>query len=81
VSGTRINSVTWIIDGVTKRVARKPDRGSAFTLRLNPAKLAIGRHRIVARVTFASSSRTKAKTLRSAFSRCARQIVAPQFTG
>lgn len=81
VKGTQINSVTWIVDGFTKLIAHRPDRAGAFTLRLTPAKLSYGRHRIVAQVTFSSSSKRKPKTLRMAFARCGKQLVAPQFTG
>ena len=36
---------------------------------------------MTAKVVFKAASGTKARTLRLSFQRCARQVVAPRFTG
>jgi hypothetical protein len=80
VRGARIQRVMFFLDGRYKRALTKPKSG-AFAYRVDVNKLRVGRHQVVARITFASSSRTKNKTLRLSFQRCAAQLRAPQFTG
>jgi hypothetical protein len=80
VRGRKIASVTFYVDGakLERVVARSGQR--VFRVKVRPAK-SLGVHRVTARVVFKASSRTKARTLRLSFRRCARQIVTPQFTG
>jgi hypothetical protein len=80
VRGTRIQRVMFFVDGAYKRALMKPTKG-VFAYRVDVNSLSIGRHQVSARVTFATSSRTRNKTLRVSFQRCAAQLRAPQFTG
>lgn len=74
VRGSRIASVRMTLDG--KRITVK-NRSA----RINPSKLRIGVHRLVATVRFQSASRTRTQTFRATFQRCARRAIAPTFTG
>ena len=80
VHGRSIASVTFYVDG--KRVKRIV-RGNASRLDRDaePARYGFGRHRVVALVRFRAASGTPARRLPLTFRRCARQAVAPQFTG
>jgi hypothetical protein len=80
VKGTNIANVTFLLDGYTIAGSRVSAVGE-WSVRINPAKLKRGKHRIVAQVVFTSKSNTKKKTLRLTFQRCGKQIVAPLFTG
>jgi hypothetical protein len=81
VRGTQIARVVFKLDG--KRIATVTKRNSKgiYALRINPSKYRVGVHRLVVTVKFNASSRTATRTLRSSFQRCARQLVAPRFTG
>ena len=79
VTGRSLASVTFFVDG--KRVKRFTDSRSLYTIKVNPLKYGLGRHRVTARVTFVSGSGTQARTLRLTFRRCASGTVAPRFTG
>ena len=79
VVGRQMAAVTFRLDGkVVKRVNRSSAR---YTLRINPLKLSVGVHRLVATVRFNRASRSRARTLRLSFQRCARALQAPRFTG
>jgi hypothetical protein len=81
ISGTRIAKVIYTLDG--HRVAtlmRKNYRGT-YAVRIDPSRLKLGIHRLVAKVTFQRGSATKAKTFRLSFQRCSRALRAPRFTG
>ncbi len=80
VKGNSIAKVVFTIDG--KTVDRFPNViHNSAKLRVNPLAYKFGVHRLVAKVTFASGSRTKGKTLRLTFQRCGQKLVKPQFTG
>jgi hypothetical protein len=80
VRGRKIASVTFYVDGAKlKRVVAKSGQ-RMFRVKVRPGR-ALGVHRVTARVVFKASSRTKTRTLRLTFRRCARQVVTPQFTG
>ncbi len=79
VTGRSLASVTFLVDG--KQVKRFTGARDVYSIRVNPLKYGLGRHRVVARVTFVSGSGTQARTLRLTFRRCARGAVAPRFTG
>jgi uncharacterized repeat protein (TIGR01451 family) len=81
VRGTKIASVVFFLDGKKVKTLRKPNAKTFFQLRVNPAKMRVGVHRLVANVTFQSGSGTKPKTIRLSFQRCARKLAAPRFTG
>jgi hypothetical protein len=78
VSGRSIASVTFFVDG---RRVKKVKRGGSFTLKVNPARYGLGRHKVVAVVRFRAKSGTKARRLPLTFRRCAQGAVAPRFTG
>ena len=71
----------FTLDGKIIRTLTKPNVGSIWVLPVNPRTLSSGVHRVVARTTFRKQSGTRARTLRSTFSRCARRATAPAFTG
>jgi uncharacterized repeat protein (TIGR01451 family) len=80
VRGTKIRSVKVTVDGkVIKRV--KVLGSKTLKIRIDPSKLRVGVHRVVANVTFAKGSGTKPKTLRLSFQRCSKRLRAPRFTG
>jgi hypothetical protein len=81
VSGRQISRVVFAVDGKVVRTLTKPNSGSRYTLPLNPRKLRIGVHRVIARTIFRSQSGTKPRVLRVTFSKCARRAVSPAFTG
>ncbi|MEA2497521.1 MAG: hypothetical protein QOJ29_5432 [Thermoleophilaceae bacterium] len=81
IRGTKVAKVVFTLDG--HRIAtrtRKNFRGT-FAVRIDPGRLEIGVHRLVAKVTFQRGSATKAKTFRLGFQRCPRALRAPRFTG
>jgi hypothetical protein len=81
VRGTKIARVVFVLDGKVLKRFSKPNKAGSYALRINPAKLRIGVHRLVATVTFQSGSNTRAKKLRLSFQRCARKLAEPRFTG
>jgi hypothetical protein len=82
VTGKRIVKVTFYVDGRKVKTLTKPNgKGGAFKLPINVRKLGYGSHRLIAKVQFAKSSGTKARTLRLSFSRCASAAAQPKFTG
>jgi Zn-finger protein len=81
VRGTKIARVVFTLDGKRLKTVTKPNRAGAYSVRVNPAKLRIGVHRIVATVRFKASARTAPKKLRATFQRCGSRLVSPQFTG
>jgi hypothetical protein len=74
VRGTKIASVRMTLDGKRLKLSRN-------AARIDPSKLRIGIHRIVATVRFQRGTGTKTRTLRLSFQRCGRAVVAPRFTG
>ncbi len=81
VRGTKVAKVTFTLDGKVVKRYTKTIKSGIYALRVNPAKYRIGVHRLVAKITFAKGSGTKAKTLRLSFQRCAHKLTAPRFTG
>lgn len=81
VAGTKIAKVVYYLDGKRiKTVTRKNLRGT-FAVRIDPGRLKVGVHRLIAKVTFQRGSATKARTFRVSFQRCPRALRAPRFTG
>jgi hypothetical protein len=74
VRGSRIASVRMTLDGKRIKVKNR-------SARIDPSKLRIGVHRLVATVRFQKATRSKTKTFRVTFQRCARRAIAPKFTG
>jgi hypothetical protein len=81
VSGTNVLKVVFKLDGKTIKTLTKPNNGKNFLVRVNPAKLRIGVHRIQAVVTFTTATQKKPQTFRISFQRCPRKLAAPRFTG
>jgi uncharacterized repeat protein (TIGR01451 family) len=81
VRGSKIATVTFVLDGKVVKRVKNTKNASLIQLRVNPAKMRIGVHRLVVNVTFQSGSGTKPKTIRLSFQRCARKLVQPRFTG
>jgi hypothetical protein len=82
ITGRKIVKVTFFVDNKKVKTLTKPNQsGSRWTLPLNVAKYSFGSHRVTARVEFAKSSGTGAKTLRLSFNRCRSSLVKPNFTG
>lgn len=81
VAGTRVARVVFTLDGKRLQTLRRPNFRGQFAVRINPSKLRVGVHRLRATVTFESASRTRTRTMRLSFQRCARRLQAPRFTG
>ncbi|CAB4924460.1 unannotated protein [freshwater metagenome] len=81
VTGQRITRVTFYVNGHKVKTLRHPNSGSRYLLRYRTKTLRYGTYKVTARVVFATSSLTRAKTLRLQFSRCRPQVIAPRFTG
>jgi hypothetical protein len=81
VTGKRIVKVTFYVDHKKVKTLTKPNKGGGWSLSVNMRQIAYGSHRVEAKVEFAKSSGTKAKTLRLSFNRCGANNVKPQFTG
>lgn len=75
VTGRSIETVVFSLDG--RRV--RTDRTSPFAARISTTKA--GKHRVSARVTYKSDSRTRARTVAFSFRRCATAARGPRFTG
>jgi hypothetical protein len=78
VNGRSIASVTFYVDG---RRVKTVGRGGPFSLKVNPKRYGLGRHKVVALVRFTAASETKSRKLPLTFRRCAQGAVAPRFTG
>ena len=81
VSGRQIQRVIFSLDGKVVRTLTRPNSGNRFILPVNPGMLRNGTHRVLARTIFRSASKTRTRTLRVLFSKCARRAVQPKFTG
>jgi hypothetical protein len=82
VSGRRIVKVTFYVDNKKVKTLTQPNKsGGRWVLPMNVKRFAFGTHRVQARIQFARSSQTKARTLRMSFSRCHPANVTPKFTG
>jgi hypothetical protein len=81
VKGTKIATVVFLLDGKVVKRFKKPLTSGNYALRIDPAKLRIGVHRLVVNVTFQSGTGTKPKTIRLSFQRCTKKLAAPRFTG
>ena len=71
--------MTFTING--KKIKTIRGERAVYSIKVRPSKYGGGRHRLVARVRFTASSRTKAQRLPLTFRRCAQGDVAPRFTG
>ena len=81
VSGRQIERVIYSIDGKVVKTLMAPNSGSRYKLPIIPKRFKTGTHRVLARVIFTTKSKTKNRTLRVVFSRCAKKASSPAFTG
>jgi hypothetical protein len=82
VTGRRIVKVTFYVDNKKVKTLTKANAsGGRWVLPMNVKRFAFGSHRVQARIQFARSSQTRARTLRLSFSRCHPANVTPKFTG
>lgn len=80
VTGRSIAKVQFYLDNRLVATRTKRDASGRYSYRIDPAKLNFAAHRLAAKVTYTKASRTKARTLKFGFTRCARGAVIP-FTG
>ena len=77
IRGRGIASVVFYLDGRKVRTVR----GANPKLRVDPRRMSVGVHRLVAVVRFNASSRTAPRRIVRSFQRCARALQEPRFTG
>ena len=72
VVGKRIEQVVFRLDGERIENLTGPNRGRAFVVRLNPASMTFGRHRLTAEVLFDPTAKVpkRTKTMSLSFRRC-----------
>jgi len=80
VTGRRIKSVAFSLDGRHVGTRDHPNRGSAYTMKLRGNRLRVGAHRVTARVTFKGNTNPGQRTLHLSVARCAVKVK-PTFTG
>ena len=80
VRGHQIRRVTFFVRGHKVKTVTKAANGR-WTLSMRTSSLRRGPNAVTARVEFTAASQTKARTLRINITRCAAQVVSPQFTG
>jgi hypothetical protein len=85
VKAKGIRSVTFYLDGHRlKTLVAKSARKGRLSLRINPAHLKVGVHRLSAKITMAptiASAKAVTVTRSLKFARCAASTVRPKFTG
>jgi hypothetical protein len=81
VRGSQIARVVFRLVGKRVKTVTKRNAKGFYAIRINPAKLRVGVHRLVVTVRFNAASHTKARTLRASFQRCGARLVSPRFTG
>jgi len=81
VTGRHIRRVVFSLDGKNVSTLMRPNRGGRYVLAVRPGRLKLGTHRVIAQTTFTAASRTRTRSLRVVFQRCARISTAPRFTG
>lgn len=78
VRGSRVRSVSWYLNGnfVKRTTARSGQR--LFAIQFSPGSTI---QRVQARISFASNTTPRTRTLNTTIRRCAPAVVSPQFTG
>ena len=79
VSGSRIESVAFFVDGKKVKTVTTPNAGASYKLSMGCAHLSFGTHRARATVTFKTGVSPQRRTLVFQITRV--QQVRPQFTG
>lgn len=80
VTGRQIARVVFFVDGKRRGTVRARPGRTRFSLRINPRRQRPGVHRVTARVTFSTSSRTRGTTVRVVYVRPSAPAK-PRFTG
>jgi hypothetical protein len=80
VSGRQIAQVTFFVDAARRQTIKAKPGQTVFSLRLNPRRQNVGRHRITAKVRFTANSATRSRTLRLVYQRCSNTPTGPRFT-
>jgi hypothetical protein len=80
VSDREIAQVTFFVDGTRRQTIKAKPGQTVFSLRVDPRRQNLGRHRITAKVRFTANSATQARTLRLVYQRC-NTPKRPRFTG
>jgi hypothetical protein len=91
VTGRAISRVSFTIDGRRVKTLNRPDSNGVWKLRVVTRRYSVGRHRLVARVTFTGATARSislrqagertVKALTVTFARCARKAQRPKFAG
>ncbi|MEY2532599.1 MAG: hypothetical protein QOF29_509 [bacterium] len=81
VTGRQIRRVTFLVDGRRVRTVTRADSRGRWALSLRTSQLRRGANRVTARVEFSAAGQARTRTLRLNITRCAAQVVRPQFTG
>jgi hypothetical protein len=79
VSGSRIESVTFFVDGKKVKTVTTPNAGATYALSMSCARLTFGTHRARAAVTFKTGVSPQRRTL--VFQVTRTRPVRPQFAG
>ena len=79
VSGSRIESVAFFVDGKKVKTLNTPNSGGSYTLTMSCAQLTFGTHRARAAVTFETGASPQQRTLVFQITRT--RPVRPQFAG
>jgi len=79
VSGSRIESVAFFVDGTKVKTLNTPNSGGSYTLTMSCAQLTFGTHRARAAVTFKTGASPHQRTLVFQITRT--RPVRPQFAG
>lgn len=79
VSGTQIKSVTFYLDGKKIKTLTAPNAAGGYQVKVNPKKLRVGTHRLLARIVATCGAPQQASLpFRHA---PARRVITPHFTG
>jgi hypothetical protein len=89
VTGRRIARVTFTLDGKRYGTVTRPDARGVWKVRVDPRRLSVGKHRLVATATFRTSTSASVrqaasptrKVMSVTFTVCARRASRPTFTG
>jgi uncharacterized repeat protein (TIGR01451 family) len=81
VSGTRIVSVRFTVDGRKAKTVKTADANGRYVYTVKRSGLGTGTHRVRAHVVFSAGSTPKARTLTMTLNRCPTATIKPVFTG
>jgi hypothetical protein len=84
VKSAGVESVTFYLDGhKLKTLTAKNSRKGLLTIEINPAKLKVGPHKLLAKITMAHPASVKATTASRKVTvvRCRAAVLTPKFTG